>query len=164
MKAIILYYSRSGHTEKVAKQIQSDLNCDLLKIIPEESYGNYIESCFRVMKERKKRVVPSFITPIPDLTAYDVIFLGYPIWAQDVPVFVADFIEQCDIKGKTIIPFATYGMSGINWTRKTLDKICEGATITLPYDSGMVKKEIIKLGLLRLRKSFRFKKISICPK
>ncbi len=140
MKAIILYYSRSGHTEKVAKQIQSDLNCDLLKIIPEESYGNYIESCFRVMKERKKKVVPSFLTPIPDLTAYDVIFLGYPIWAQDVPAFVADFIERCDIKGKTIIPFATYGMTGINWTRKTLDKICEGATITLPYDSGMVKK------------------------
>ena len=140
MKAMVIYYSRSGNTEKVAKQIQSDLNCDILKIIPEETYGNYIESCFRVMKERKNKVVPSFVTGIPDLTNYDVIFLGYPIWAQDVPAFVADFIQQCDVKGKTIIPFATYGMSGINWTRKTLDKICEGAEIVLPYDSGVLKK------------------------
>ncbi len=140
MKAMVIYYSRSGNTEKVAKQIQSDLNCDILKITPEETYGNYIESCFRVIKERKNKVIPSFVTGIPDLTNYDVIFLGYPIWAQDVPAFVADFIQQCDVKGKTIIPFATYGMSGINWTRKTLNKICEGAEIALPYDSGLLKK------------------------
>lgn len=52
MKAIILYYSRSGNTEKLAKQIQKDFHCDILKIIPEEAYGNYIESCFHVMSLR----------------------------------------------------------------------------------------------------------------
>ncbi len=140
MKAIILYYSRSGNTEKLARQIQNDLNCDILKIVPEEAYGNYIESCFRVMKERSKKEIPAFVTEIPDLEKYDVVFLGYPIWAQDVPVFVAEFIRKCNIKGKVIIPFATYGMSGINWTRKTLNKICEGATIDLPYDTGVFKK------------------------
>lgn len=140
MKAIILYYSRFGNTEKLARQIQNDLNCDILKIVPEEAYGNYIESCFRVMKERSKKEIPAFVTEIPDLEKYDVVFLGYPIWAQDVPVFVAEFIRKCNIKGKVIIPFATYGMSGINWTRKTLNKICEGATIDLPYDTGVFKK------------------------
>ena len=140
MKAIILYYSRSGNTEKLAKKIRDDLNCDILKIVPEETYGNYIESCFRVMKERRKKVIPAFVTEVPDLKDYDIIFLGYPIWAQDVPVFVADFVQKCNINGKVIIPFATYGMSGINWTRKTLDKICKGATIELPYDTGVFKK------------------------
>ncbi len=140
MKALILYYSRSGNTEKLAKQIQQDLSCDLLKIVPEEAYGNYVASCLRVMKERKQNVASAFVTKIPDLTAYDVIFLGYPIWAQDVPMFVSEFVRQCNIKGKTIIPFATYGMSGINWTRKTLDNICQGATIAFPYDSGLLKK------------------------
>lgn len=140
MKALILYYSRSGNTEKLAKQIQQDLSCDLLKIVPEEAYGNYVASCLRVMKERKHNVTPAFVTEIPDLTAYDVIFLGYPIWAQDVPMFVSEFVQRCDIKGKTIIPFATYGMSGINWTRKTLNKICQGAALAFSYDSGLLKK------------------------
>ena len=66
MKALILYYSRSGNTEKLAKQIQQDLSCDLLKIVPEEAYGNYVASCLRVMKERKQNMTPAFVTEIMD--------------------------------------------------------------------------------------------------
>lgn len=140
MKAIILYYSRSGNTEKIAERIHTDLACDILKIVPEEAYGNYVASCLRVMKERGTGVAPQFITDIPDLSAYDVIFLGYPVWAQDLPVFVAEFIKQCDVTGKTVIPFVTYGMTGISWTRKTLDKVCKGANILMPFESGVFKK------------------------
>lgn len=140
MKAIVLYYFRSGNTEKIAERIHTDLACDILKIVPEEAYGNYVVSCLRVMKERGTGVAPQFITDIPDLSAYDVIFLGYPVWAQDLPVFVAEFIKQCDVTGKTVIPFVTYGMTGINWTRKTLDKVCKGANILMPFESGVFKK------------------------
>ena len=128
MKAIILYYSRSGNTEKYAKALQKDLGIQAVKIEPEEAYGNYIMSCFRVMKEN------------PDLSGYDTIFLGYPVWAQDVPAFVQEFVRQCDTAGKTIIPFATYGMSGINWTMKTLHKLFPDSEIKLPFDNGVVKK------------------------
>lgn len=140
MKAVIIYYSRSGNTEKLAKKIQSSLNCDILKIEPEEAYGNYIISCLRVMKENTQKITPGFLTEIPDLTDYDTVFLGYPIWAQDIPAFIQDFILKCNIKGKVIIPFATYGMSGINWTMKTLKKICSDAEIRLPFDTGVFKK------------------------
>lgn len=141
MKPIIIYYSRSGNTEKIAKQLQADLgNILTIKIKPEEAYGNYIMSCLRVMKENREKVTPKFITPIPDLTPYDTIFVGFPIWAQDVPVFVQDFIRQCDTKNKTIIPFATYGMSGINWTKKTLYSLFDKEQIKLPFDSGVFKK------------------------
>lgn len=141
MKAIIIYYSRSGNTEKIAKQLQTDLgNIPAVKIEPEEAYGNYIMSCFRVMKENREKVTPKFITPIPDLTLYDTIFIGFPIWAQDVPVFVQDFIRQCDTANKTIIPFATYGMSGIRWTKKTLNSLFNKSQIKLPFDSGVFKK------------------------
>ena len=137
MKPLILYYSRSGNTEKIALQAKADLNCEAIKIVPEDAYGNYISSCLRVSKEKK---APAFVTPIPDLTGYDVILLGYPIWAQDLPRFVADFVEKCDLTGKTVIPFATYGMSGINWTMKHLTQLCTGAEIKLPFDSGSFKK------------------------
>lgn len=140
MKAIVLYYSRSGNTEKIAERIHTDFACDILKIVPEEAYGNYVASCLRVMKERGTGVVPQFITDIPDLSAYDVIFLGYPVWVQDMPVFVAEFMKQCNVTGKTVIPFVTYGMTGINWTRKTLDKVCVGANVQMPFESGVLKK------------------------
>ncbi len=141
MNAIIIYYSRSGNTEKIAKQLQSDLgNIPSIKIEPEEAYGNYIMSCLRVADESRKNVVLKFITPIPDLKEYDTIFVGFPIWMQDVPVFVQEFIRQCDTGGKTIIPFATYGMSGISWTQKTLNSLFDKSQIKLPFDSGSFKK------------------------
>lgn len=90
MKPIIIYYSRSGNTEKIALQAKNDLNCEAIKIVPEEAYGNYI--------------------------------------------------EKCDLTGKVVIPFATYGMSGINWTMKHLKQVCAGAEIKLPFDSGAFKK------------------------
>lgn len=140
MNAIIIYYSRSGNTEKYAKQLHADLGYPLLKIEPEEQYGNYIMSCLRVMKERSAKITPNFITPIPDLSAYDIIFLGYPIWAQDIPVFVQDFMKKCDTSGKIIIPFATYGMSGINWTMKNLKQLFPDSEIKIPFDNGVFKK------------------------
>ena len=140
MKTIIIYYSRSGNTEKIALQAQTDLKCDIIKIIPEEAYGNYISSCMRVTKEKKAIIAPAFKTPIPNLKDYDVVLLGYPIWAQDIPRFVAEFITQSNLQGKIVIPFATYGMSGINWTMKHLSQICKGAEIKYPFDTGVFKK------------------------
>ena len=140
MKPIIIYYSRSGNTEKIALQAKNDLNCEAIKIVPEEAYGSYISACLRVTKEKKAPVAPAFVTPIPDLSGYDAVLLGYPIWAQDIPRFVADFIEKCDLTGKVVIPFATYGMSDINWTMKHLKQVCAGAEIKLPFDSGAFKK------------------------
>ncbi|MDD3410340.1 MAG: flavodoxin [Eubacteriales bacterium] len=140
MKSIILYYSRSGNTEKLAKRIQGDIGCEAIKIEPEQAYGNYLESVGRVKNERGKGIIPTFITPIPNLRDYDVILLGFPIWAQDVPSFVAEFVRRCDIKRKTIIPFATYGMSNIQWTMKTLNELCLEANMKLPFDQGMFKK------------------------
>lgn len=152
MKAIIIYYSRSGNTEKIAKRLQRDLdNIPILKIEPEEAYGNYIMSCIRATKEKHANVIPKFITPIPDLTDYDTIFLGYPIWMQDLPMFVQEFMKQCNTKGKRIIPFATYGMSGINWTKKTLYSLFNEKQIYLPFDSGMFKKGNYKKWLSEIK-------------
>lgn len=141
MKAIIIYYSRSGNTEKLAKRIQNDLDCDILKIEPEEAYGNYIASCARATKEKYAPAPPKFITEIPDLREYDVVLLGFPIWVQNLPRFVSDFISKCDLAGKKLIPFATFGMTGLNWTAKTLDRVCIGAERVLPFDYGIFKKD-----------------------
>ncbi len=141
MKTMILYYSRSGNTEKLATRIRNDLNCDMLRIEPEHEYGNYAEACLRVMGEKAKRVPPQFVTPVPELSSYETVLVGYPIWMQNLPQFVSDFLCQCNLKGKKVIPFATFGMTGISWTEKTLRRVCHGAEIMLPFNYGVFKKD-----------------------
>lgn len=139
--SLIIYYSRSGNTEKLAKQIQLDTKAALLKIELEEAYGNYISSCARAIKEKGKKVSPKFITPIPNTAAYNTIFVGFPIWVQDVPAFISSFLSLCDLKDKTIIPFSTSGGSNISCTLKTLEHTCPNANIVFPLNWGMFKKD-----------------------
>lgn len=141
MKAIVLYYSKSGTTEKLAERVCNDLECNKIKIEPAEKYGSYISAVLRVAKENRKHITPEFVTEIPNLTGYSVILLGYPIWYQDMPAFVTDFIRQCDLTGKTVIPFATFGTTGVKWSMKTLEGVCKGAEIKLPFDYGIMKKD-----------------------
>lgn len=141
MKAIVLYYSKSGNTEKLAERICKDLDCEKLRIQPEKEYGNYFSAVARVANEKRKHITPAFVTEVPDLTAYDVVLIGYPVWYQDMPEFVIEFIRQCDLSGKTVIPFATFGTTGVKWTLKTLVSIWRGAEIKYPFDYGIVKKD-----------------------
>ncbi|MDR2752431.1 MAG: hypothetical protein LBC41_17385 [Clostridiales bacterium] len=140
-KAIILYYSRSGTTEKLALRAQSDLNCDILKIEPEDAYGNYVSSLIRVMGDKSKKVTPKFKTPVPELGAYNVILLGCPVWGMDMPDHVAEFLNHCKLKGKTVIPFVTFGRAGADKAVQTLKRVAEGAEIAHPFEYGIFKKD-----------------------
>lgn len=141
MKAIILYYSKSGTTEKLARRIQKDIHCDILKIEPEDPYGNYMSSLIRVTKERKNHVPVHAATEIPDLSSYDTVFIGYPIWDLDVPVFVADFISRCNLEGKTVIPFVTCGLANVSATLNTVKRVCPKSEIAHPFNWGIAKKD-----------------------
>lgn len=152
MNAVIIYYSRSGNIEKVARQLHADLEYDLIKIEPEKDYGNYVMSCFRVLKENASKTAPRFKTPVPDLTGYDAILLGFPIWVQDVPSIVQNFVSQCDMDGKTVIPFATYNKNGIDYAMNTLNRIFSRSEIKLPYDSGAKVKGDYQSWISELKK------------
>ena len=138
MKPIVLYYSRTGHTEKLAQLITADMHGEIIRITPER------EREFRSMSKALKRVVGGrihktarrSITPVPDLSYFDPVFIGFPIWAGDMPDFVADFLSRCRLKGKTVIPFATFGMTGMKNALKTLPRVCEGANIVMPFEDG----------------------------
>ena len=61
-----------------------------------------------VAKEKAKHIRPAFVSEISDLSAYDVVLIGYPVWYQDLPVFVSEFVRQCDLSGKIVIPFDSH--------------------------------------------------------
>jgi len=136
VKPIVLYYSRSGHTEKLAQLIATDMHGEIIRITPEKEYRGSRATFSRVMKDRLKKKHRQAVTPVPDLKGFDPVFIGFPIWAKDMPDFVADFISKCDLKGKTVIPFATFGFSGIRGAEKTLERVCEGARIVMPFEDG----------------------------
>ena len=85
MKAMILYYSKSGKTENLVHKICEILPCDTLKVEPQDPYGNYLMSVIRVRRERKHHLVHKTVTAIPDLQAYNLVFVGFPVWFNDVP-------------------------------------------------------------------------------
>lgn len=154
MNPIVLYYSKSGTTQKFADRICDDFGCKQIFIEPKEAYGNYIASICRVANERKAHIVPAFITEIPNLQEYDTIFLGFPVWYSDIPAFVAAFVRRCDLRGKTVIPFTTFGGKGMKWSKDPLKEICSGARICHPFESGMLKKADYNAWISKIKHDF----------
>ncbi len=137
MKPIILYYSRTGHTEKLAQLIASDMHGEIIRITPEKEYrGSSRRILSRVMRDRMRKKHRRSVTPVPDLREFDPVFVGFPVWMKDMPDFVADFLSRCDFRGKTVIPFVTFWISGARGPLKTLERVCGGAKIEKPFEDG----------------------------
>ena len=133
MKSMILFYSNSGKTEKLAKEIQNALGSDILKVEPEKPYGKGLSAILRMIMERVRGTIPAIRTEVPNLSSYDVVLVGFPVWANDVPALLTHFVKKCNLTGKTLIPFATSGGSGIEKSVNTLKRINPDSKITLEH-------------------------------
>lgn len=129
MKAIVIYYSYSGNTKNIALHIAEALNADTAVIDTVKAYeGDYDAVVEQGHDEIRKGFRPP-IKPINvDLSQYDTIILGTPVWWYTFAPAVKTFIESYDLSGKTIYPFATNG----GWLGHTLKDIaaeCNGANV-----------------------------------
>ena len=139
-KKIVIYFSRAdenysvgnvevGNTELLAKEIITKTGADEFKIVPEVAYpANYQETVDQATRERNEQARPEYKGDI-DISDYDTIFFGYPIWWGDMPMIVYNFIEKHDWNGKTVIPFNTHEGSGNSGTYETLKDKMSGATL-----------------------------------
>lgn len=119
-KTLVVYYSASGNTERVAKDIAEAAGADLFEIVPTEVYTSddldWTNPDSRVSREHDDeslRDVPLTTTEVPDWDSYDTVFIGYPIWWGIAAWPVDTFVKNNDFTGKTVIPFATSSSSGI---------------------------------------------------
>ena len=117
-KTLVVYYSASGNTERVAKDIAEAAGADLFEIVPTEVYTsedlNWTNPDSRVSREHDDeslRDVPLTTTEVPDWDSYDTVFIGYPIWWGIAAWPVDTFVKNNDFTGKTVIPFATSSSS-----------------------------------------------------
>ena len=144
-KILVVYFSATGTTRQVAKQIAKIAEADICEITPARPYSSadldWTNQQSRSSVEMSNpEARPEIKTVSVDVSQYDYVFLGYPIWWDLAPRTVNSFIETTDLAGKTVIPFATSGSSTIansvavrkksypkiNWqTGKLLNRVSE---------------------------------------
>ena len=118
---LVVFFSWSGNTREVAEEIVRQTGADVFEIIPETAYPeDYDETVDIALEEKRAGDRPAFQGAVPDLTAYDRIFAGFPNWWGDMPMIMYTFFESCDMDGKTIAPFVTSSSSGFSGTQEAM--------------------------------------------
>lgn len=123
-KIAVIYFSATGTTKTVAGYIQEATNGDMIEIVPKNKYTdsdlNYNSNNSRANKEQNDDSSRPEIANQMDISSYDTIYLGFPIWWGDVPKIILSFLDNYDLSGKTVIPFCTSHSSGISNSINTL--------------------------------------------
>lgn len=144
MKKLVIYFSRTGenymsdgirnidkgNTEIVAEKIKELTDADLFKVETIKDYPyNYRECCAVAKQEKDNDERPKLKEYLTDISSYDTIYIGYPIWYGDMPNAVLSCLEKLDFTGKIIKPFSTNEGSGLALSMNTIKKFCQNADI-----------------------------------
>ncbi len=148
-KALVTYFSASGVTAKLAKRLAEAVGADLFEIKPETPYTNadlnWQNSQSRSSVEMNDRASrPAIAEKVADMARYDVVFVGFPVWWYREPSIIDTFMEAYDFTGKTVVPFATSGMSGIGDSGKNMQALAPGANVDAGkrFDAGASAKQL----------------------
>ena len=134
-RELVVFFSASGVTKKVASKLASVLDADLHEIVPEKPYSQEDldwtneNSRSTIEMKKDKSIRPAIANKVENMGQYNVIYIGFPIWWYVAPTIINTFLEQYDLKGKKIIPFATSGGSGMGNTNEELQPSCAGAEL-----------------------------------
>ena len=143
MSAIIIYFSRegnnyvngsivnlkTGNTETAAHFIHELTGAPLFKLEPEKPYSRDYTECTKEAQHELRSQARPAVKALPDISAYDTVYLGYPNWWGTCPMCVFTFIESQDWTGKTVKPFCTHEGSGMGHSESDLKKACSGAVV-----------------------------------
>ena len=149
-RKLVAYFSASGITVKVAENLAEAIGADLFEIAPAVQYTNddldwRNENSRSSIEMKNPASRPAVDTIRDNMDEYDVIFVGFPIWWYVAPTIINTFLEQYDLAGKTIIPFATSGGSGMGKTNEVLKPSCPASTLLegRVFKSNASKEELV---------------------
>jgi len=134
---LVAYFSASGVTARVAQNLATAAGADLFEIKPEQPYTS-ADLDWRDKQSRStlemndKASRPAVASKVDNMAQYDTIYVGFPIWWYTAPRIINTFLEQYDLTGKTIIPFATSGGSGLGKSGDELKAASAPAANWLP--------------------------------
>ena len=147
---LVAYFSATGKTAKAAEKLASAIGADVYEIKPEVKYTkadlNWMNKKSRSSVEMNdKSIRPAIITGDLDVSGYDTIYLGFPIWWYVAPTVINTFLEAYDFTDKRIVLFATSGSSGFGNTAAELQPSAPGAEIVkTKVLSGIITEAKIK--------------------
>lgn len=149
-KKLVAYFSASGVTAKVAERLSESIGADLHEITPKVRYTDadldWRDKTSRSSIEMSNPASRPEIERIRDnMQDYDTIYLGFPIWWYIAPTIINTFLESYELTGKTIVPFATSGGSGMGKTNEQLLPSCPGAILAegCVFKADISKQELV---------------------
>lgn len=140
-KVLVVFFSRTkglygsetpaiGNTHQVANFIQEATGGDEYEIVPVKEYPDEYRATTEVAKEEQaNNERPAIKNPLPDVSQYDIVFVGAPVWWGEYPMVVRTFLDEANLNGKTIIPFTTHEGSGLGNTKAQLEAQYPNATV-----------------------------------
>ncbi|ABY95239.1 flavodoxin [Thermoanaerobacter brockii subsp. lactiethylicus] len=159
---LIVYFTWSGNTCKIANLIHKEIGGTIFEIQPEVPYPNsYNATVEQAKKEIQAGYKPPLKTKIDHIESYDIIFVGSPNWWSTIAPPVATFLSEYDLSGKTIVPFCTHGGGGKGRMIRDIVKLCPKSTILeefVIYGSGAgdaqanVSQWLLKIGITQLKR------------
>lgn len=128
---LVAYFSVTNNTKKLANYAKDHLNSDIFEIVPTQEYTSadidYNSDCRANREQNDDNARPEIKDTMEDISQYDTIVLGYPIWWSQAPKIMYTFIESYDFTNKTILPFCTSGSSPIGSSASNLAKSAPNA-------------------------------------
>ena len=131
---LVVYFSRSGNTRVIAGQIGRAMDARVFEIVPATPYPeDYEETVAQATRERESGYEPALEAGVENITDYDTIWLGFPIWGGSVPPVIRSFLSGHDLSGKTLIPFITPGGYGIGNSLTVVAEHAPQARLAEPF-------------------------------
>lgn len=133
-KALVAYFSATGTTEQAAQELAQAAGADLFRIEPQQPYTaadlNWNDRSSRSSREMNDEACrPALAQTAGDLADYGTVFVGFPVWWYVEPRIIDTFLEAHDFTGKTIVPFATSGGSGLGKAPERMQSLVPGAKV-----------------------------------
>ena len=148
VKALVAYFSPTGTTAKIAERIAEAAEADLFEIVPEQPYTaadlNWHDNASRSSVEMADGSArPAIAGKVEGMDAYEVVYVGFPIWWHIEPRIIDTFLESYDFAGKRVVPFATSGGDGIGQAPAYMQQVCpaakvKGGRVLRPTDDNAV--------------------------
>lgn len=120
-----------GNTQVVAEMIAAAISVDTYQIGPADPYpDDYEQTVQRNVREENENARPAIANPLPNLSGYDTVLLGCPVWNVQTPMIMRTFVESVDLAGKTVHPFVTFAVSGMGRVRDDYTDLLPDTTVT----------------------------------
>jgi len=130
-KTLVVFYSASGRTARLANTLASTLQADILELQPAQPYTDHdldynTPGVRSTVEQKDESSRPQLAGTIGDLKQYDTVYIGYPIWWGLAPRLIYTFVDTADLTGKKIIPFCTSGGGGMGASGEALAAAAKG--------------------------------------